>query len=153
MIRMWWCLIDRSLDYEMTMPLRVPSELSDSLYICIFVSSFDDGLDGDDNVLLSFLSFFLFSGCLLQLNFLFCFFFLVVFTNYLREPRKELYSSPSGCKSKPGRRRGNGGPSNSGLNRGRCGWKKRNTKHKLSCESQINKYEEMFTWILINNNK
>lgn len=47
----------------------------------------------------------------------------------------ELYSS-SGM-SKPGRRRGNGGPSISGLNTGRCGWKKKNTKHKLSCESQI----------------
>lgn len=32
-IRMWWCSIDRSFDCEMTMPLRVPSELSDSLHV------------------------------------------------------------------------------------------------------------------------
>lgn len=32
------------------MPLRAPSELSDSLLIYIFVFSFDDGLDEDDDV-------------------------------------------------------------------------------------------------------
>lgn len=44
-------LIDRSLDCEMTMPLRAPSELSDSLHIHIFfVSSFDDEFDEDNDV-------------------------------------------------------------------------------------------------------
>jgi hypothetical protein len=33
------------------MPLRAPSELSDSLHIYIFLSSFDDGFDEDDDVL------------------------------------------------------------------------------------------------------
>lgn len=33
------------------MPLRASSELSDSLHIYIFVSSFDDGLDEDDDIL------------------------------------------------------------------------------------------------------
>lgn len=83
----------------------------------IFVSSFDDGLDEDDEVLLLPLLLVL-RMCFLLLSFEF--FFFIVFTNYLRESWKELYSSPSG-KSKPGRRRENGGPSNSGFNTGRCG--------------------------------
>lgn len=101
------------------MPLRALSELSDSLHIHIFfVSSFDDEFDEDNDVFLLF--FFLFSGCFFTVEFLILF-FLVAFINYLREPRKELYSSPSGCMSKPGKRRGNRGPSNSGFNIGRCG--------------------------------
>lgn len=39
------------------MPLRAPSELSNSLHIYIFLSSFDDGLDEDDNVLPPLLPF------------------------------------------------------------------------------------------------
>lgn len=78
-------------------------------------------------------------------------FLLVGFTNYLREPWKELYSSPSGCMSKPGRRRGNRGPSNSGFNTGRCGWKKR-YETWISCINKLrkddradfNKYTEFF---------
>lgn len=87
------------------------------------MSSFDDGLDEDDDVLppppLALLTLLFIFRTFSAVEFLT--FFLVVFTNYLREPRKELYSSPSGCMSKPGRRRGNRGPSNSGLNTGRCG--------------------------------
>jgi len=75
-------------------------------------------------------------------------FFWVVFINYVREPRKEFYSSPSGCMSKPGKRRGNRGPSNSGLNTGRCGWKKKDTKRE-SLVSHKYKYEELYVRILI----
>lgn len=98
------------------MPLRAPS--SRIRCICIFVSSFDDGLDEDDDVLpppplMLLLILRMFSA----VEFLTVFF--VVFINYLRGPRKELYSSSD--MSKPGRRRGNEGPSNSGFNIGRCG--------------------------------
>lgn len=82
----------------------------------IFVSSFDDGLDEDDDVLPPPLTLLLILRMFSAVEFLT--FFWVVFANYLREPRKELYSSPSGM-SKPGKRRGK--PSNSGFNAGRCG--------------------------------
>lgn len=98
-------------------------------------------------LLLLLLPFFLFSGYILLLNF----WLFLGFINYLREPRKELYSSPSGCMSKPGRRRGgNRGPSSIG----RCGWKKKTRGINLFSITNKYKYEEMlisyvknFSWI------
>jgi len=136
---------DWSLDCEMTMPLRAPSKLSDSLHM--YSSCLRSTMDSMRMMMFFLLlPFFLFSGCFLLLNF--WLFFWVVFTNYVREPRKELYSSPSGCMSKPGKRRGNRGPSNSGFNIGRCGWKKKDTKRE-SLVSHKYKYEELFVRILI----
>lgn len=97
------------------MLLRAPSELS----LHVFVSSFDDRLDEDDDVLLPLpssplLILRMFEFSIVKFLFFFCWFVIL----FAQIPRKELYSSPSGCRSKRG---GNAEPSNRGLIACRCG--------------------------------